>query len=124
MKATMNVFLALLVLAIAGSLTACDYFTEPTSYSAFHPDSLMFEASPTSAQAGSPMSGLGAPGVVVLILNGQSTDFAATDTVTIAIGTNPSGGTLSGKTSVAAVNGQAIFSNLIIDKPGKGYTLV
>ncbi|MGD0020639.1 MAG: hypothetical protein ABSD62_15470, partial [Candidatus Limnocylindrales bacterium] len=44
-------------------------------------------------------------------------------TVTIAIGTNPGGGTLSGTTSVAAVAGVATFSNLSINLPGTGYTL-
>ncbi len=42
----------------------------------------------------------------------------------MAIGTNPGGGTLSGRTAVAAVNGAAVFSDLGIDKPGNGYTLV
>jgi hypothetical protein len=44
--------------------------------------------------------------------------------VTIAIATNPSGGKLSGTTTVAAVNGHATFTNLSIDKPGTGYTLI
>src|SRR5436853_356528 len=41
--------------------------------------------------------------------------------VTLAIGTNPSSGTLSGTKTVAAVNGVATFSNLSIDKVGTGY---
>jgi hypothetical protein len=44
--------------------------------------------------------------------------------VTIALGANPGGGTLSGTTTVNAVNGVATFTNLSIDKPGVGYTLV
>jgi hypothetical protein len=47
----------------------------------------------------------------------------ATNTVSMAIGSNPAGGTLAGTTSVAAVNGVATFSNLGIDRPGTGYTL-
>ena len=43
--------------------------------------------------------------------------------VTLAIGTNPGGGTLSGTTTVAAVNGVATFAGLSIDKSGTGYTL-
>jgi hypothetical protein len=43
--------------------------------------------------------------------------------VSLAIGTNPSTGTLSGTTPVAAVNGLATFSNLSIDNAGTGYTL-
>lgn len=48
----------------------------------------------------------------------------ATDDVTIAIGNNPSGGTLGGTTTVAAVDGTASFANLTIDNAATGYTLV
>jgi hypothetical protein len=44
--------------------------------------------------------------------------------VTIAIGNNPAGGTLSGTTSVTVSGGVATFSNLSINKTGNGYTLV
>src|SRR5437899_1704653 len=50
-----------------------------------------------------------------------------TGLVTIAIGRNAGlllPGTLRGTTGVAAVNGVATFSNLSIDQPGIGYTLV
>jgi hypothetical protein len=47
----------------------------------------------------------------------------ASNSITLAIGTNPSGGTLSGTTTVAAVNGVATFSGLSIDQVGSGYTL-
>jgi hypothetical protein len=43
--------------------------------------------------------------------------------VTLAIGTNPGGGTLSGITTVTAVNGVATFSGLSINRTGPGYTL-
>src|SRR6059058_4152657 len=47
-----------------------------------------------------------------------------TGDVTVALGgTNPSGGTLTGTTSVAAANGVAIFYALSLDKSGTGYTL-
>jgi len=39
--------------------------------------------------------------------------------VTVAIGINPGGGTLSGTTSVAASAGIASFSNLSIDGRGR-----
>jgi hypothetical protein len=48
----------------------------------------------------------------------------STDDVTIAIGTNPSAGVLSGTLTVAAVNGVAVFNDLEIDTAGDGYTLV
>jgi hypothetical protein len=46
-----------------------------------------------------------------------------TGQVTVAIGTNPSGGTLSGTLQVNAVAGVATFSNLSINLAGTGYTL-
>ncbi len=48
----------------------------------------------------------------------------ATDAVTVAIGTNPGRGTLSGTTTVNAVAGVASFTDLTIDQVGTGYTLV
>src|SRR6185369_227991 len=48
---------------------------------------------------------------------------SATTQITIAIGTNPSSGTLSGTLAVNAVNGVATFSTLNINKAGTGYTL-
>lgn len=48
---------------------------------------------------------------------------SATGNVTVAIGTNPSGGTLGGTTTVAASAGVATFSNLSINLVGSGYTL-
>ena len=50
-------------------------------------------------------------------------DTTATTSITVAIGTNPASGTLSGTTTVAAVNGVATFANLNINNPGTGYTL-
>jgi hypothetical protein len=43
--------------------------------------------------------------------------------VTVAIGTNPSGGTLSGTLTETVSAGVATFSNLSINKGGTGYTL-
>ncbi len=51
------------------------------------------------------------------------TDPTFTCTVTVAIGVNPGGGTLSGTTAVAAVSGIATFGDLRIDAAGAGYTL-
>src|SRR5204862_307551 len=45
-------------------------------------------------------------------------------TVTVALGANPGAGALSGTLTVAATQGIATFSNLRIDRPGSGYTLV
>src|SRR5213078_4059465 len=53
--------------------------------------------------------------------NNTATGF--TGNVTVAIGTNPSGGALAGTATVAASAGVATFANLSIDKAGTGYTL-
>ena len=47
----------------------------------------------------------------------------ATTSVTLAIGTNPAGGTLSGTATVVPVSGVATFSDLSIDRAGTGYRL-
>jgi sugar lactone lactonase YvrE len=46
-----------------------------------------------------------------------------TDAVTIAIGNNPGGGTLSGTLTLTVSGGRAEFDDLSIDLPGDGYTL-
>jgi alpha-tubulin suppressor-like RCC1 family protein len=82
---------------------------------------LGFVVQPSAAGAGHVLS----PAVQVEIQDAQGSVLTgATNSVTLAIGTNPSGGTLSGTTTVDAVNGVATFSTLRIDKPGSGYTLV
>src|SRR5439155_984824 len=48
---------------------------------------------------------------------------AFTGSVTVALGTNPSGGTLAGTTTVTAAGGVATFGTLSVDKGGTGYTL-
>jgi Bacterial Ig-like domain (group 1) len=44
-------------------------------------------------------------------------------TVTLALGANPGGATISGTTSVSAVAGVATFSGFSLNKAGSGYTL-
>ena len=60
--------------------------------------------------------------VVVRDVYGNTVPYA-TDDVTLAIGSNPVGGTLSGTTTVAAVGGVATFPGLSIEKAAVGYTL-
>jgi alpha-tubulin suppressor-like RCC1 family protein len=52
-----------------------------------------------------------------------NTVTTSTISITVAIGTNQSSGTLSGTTIVSAVGGTASFSTLSIDRAGAGYTL-
>src|SRR5437588_535727 len=81
---------------------------------------LVFTVQPSNAAAGGAIS----PSVQVTARDASgnvSTSF--TGAITIALGSSPSGGTLSGTKTVSAVNGVATFSNLIITKAGTGYRL-
>ena len=62
--------------------------------------------------------------MIVQVLDAND-NLVTTDTsnVSLAIGGNPAGGTLSGTTTVAVSGGVATFSNLSINKAGNGYTL-
>ncbi len=65
------------------------------------------------------------PAVVVEVQDaGGNRALGPFPSVTVDLGANPGGGTLSGITTVAAVNGAAVFGNLSINNPGVGYTLV
>src|SRR4029077_1045227 len=81
---------------------------------------LVFSVQPSSTTAGASIT----PAVQVTAQDGQgNTATAFTGTVTLAIGTNAGGGTLSGTTAVAAVGGVATFPGLSVNKAGAGYTL-
>ena len=83
-------------------------------------DTLAFSVPPSSATAGSVIT----PAIQVTVLDSlHQPDTAFTNGITIAIGTNPSGGTLSGTATVTPVNGIASFGDLSIDRAGTGYTL-
>ncbi len=85
------------------------------------PIRLIFTVEPSNATVGVPIT----PTVVVTAEDSLgATVTAFTSAVTVAIGTNPGGGTLSGTTTVAAVAGVASFGDLQIDQPGADYTLV
>src|SRR5881409_1907841 len=81
---------------------------------------LAFTSQPGTATAGNPIS----PAVQVTAQDALGNAVAGfTGTVTVALGANPGGGTLSGTMTVAATNGVASFATLNIDKAGTGYTL-
>ena len=80
---------------------------------------LAFTVQPSSATAGTGI----APAVAIQDASGN-TVTSATNLVTVALGANPGGGSLSGATTLNAVNGVATFSGLSINKAGSGYTLV
>ena len=81
---------------------------------------LGFLQQPGNTTAGQPL----APPVRVAVQNDLGGTVAnGTQTVTIALGSNPGNATLSGTTTVQAINGVATFSNLSLDKAAAGYTL-
>ena len=105
--------------AAAAGLTGAT--SSPFNVAAGPASHLVFTVQPTSGAAGVAIT----PPVVVTALdslNNVATGF--TGNITMAIGTNPSAGILSGTTSVAAVAGVASFANLKISKMGAGYTLI
>ncbi|PTX19317.1 putative secreted protein (Por secretion system target) [Pontibacter mucosus] len=85
---------------------------------------LAFRQQPTNTAIGATINPAPQVAVVDQFGNTVTTGPGATASVALAIGTNPGGGTLSGTNPVAAVNGVATFSNLRIDLPGDGYTLI
>ncbi|HEY3319548.1 MAG TPA: PKD domain-containing protein [Planctomycetota bacterium] len=81
---------------------------------------LVFTTPPSAANAGAAIS----PAVQVSIEDGPGNVInTANDNITVSIGTNPAGGTLSGTQTVAAVSGVATFNDLSINKASAGYTL-
>jgi len=81
---------------------------------------LALTVQPTSTVAGVSIS----PSPTVQIQDQYGNATTSTANVSIAFGTNPSAGTLSGAATVAAVNGTATFPGVSINKVGTGYTLV
>jgi hypothetical protein len=80
---------------------------------------LAFTVEPTNTNSGATINQ-----VQVTVQDAQgNTVTTSTASVTLAIGTNPASGTLSGTLTVAAVNGVAAFNGLSINNPGSGYTL-
>src|SRR5207237_5647918 len=79
---------------------------------------LSFERQPASHTAGSAFR------IDVYVRDGQNKVVRnAPQTVTLALGTNPSGGALLGTVTLQTVNGEAVFRGLSIQKAGQGYTL-
>ncbi len=81
---------------------------------------LMVGAVPSSVDAGLVIS----PSITVTATDSTgNTVTSFTGAVTVAIGTNPGGGTLSGTLTRTAVAGVATFDDLSINRNGVGYTL-
>ena len=80
---------------------------------------LAFSDQPASANTGASL------GTIIVDIQDASGNrvTSATDNVTLAIGTNPGGASLSGTVSVAAVAGRATFAGISLNNAGTGYTL-
>ncbi len=115
LKLTLLFCAAVAVLATAG----CSSGSSGSSgfSSGYTPSKLVITMQPGSVGAGQ------TTGVQVSVESSSGNVPDVTDMITIAIGANPSGATLSGTTTVAANGGVANFSNLSINDPGTGYTL-
>ena len=82
---------------------------------------LAFLVQPHDVAAGSPID----PEVKVAAFDTLGNVLTAFNgTVRVALGSNPSGGTLSGTVSVVALSGVAFFDTLVISNAGSDYTLV
>src|SRR5437870_82395 len=98
-----------------GSATSAAFNITPAAATA-----LVFSVEPTNTVAGAAIT----PAVQITAQDGNgNTATGFTAKITVAIGTNPSSGTLAGTLTHAAVAGVATFSGLGIDKVGTGYTL-
>lgn len=103
--------------ASSGLLTAAT--SDPFSITAAAPDHLVYAQQPTTAASAAAI----VPAVRVQIVDQYGNRTGSTAHVIVALSTNPSAGTLTGTTDVAAVAGEATFSDLKIDKAGVGYAL-
>ena len=81
---------------------------------------LKFVTQPSNAAVGQPIT----PPVSVETVNASGNKVNSSAPITIALGNNPGGATLGGTTTEDAVDGVATFSDLTLNKPGVGYTLV
>ncbi len=101
--------------AITGTITGT---TNPIAVGAATVSQLVYVQQPTNTAASSSIN----PAVTLQVRDSFG-NLISGASVTIAIGTNPAGGTLSGTTTASSVNGVATFSNLSINRAGTGYTL-
>src|SRR5262249_9374536 len=84
-------------------------------------DHLLFLQQPTDTSAGQTIN----PGVTVAVVDqfGNVVTSDDSDTVTLTIGSNPTGGTLSGTLTVTVSGGGGTFRDPSVDLAGGGHTL-
>src|SRR5262249_10278914 len=76
-----------------------------------------------TTQPANTVAGASMNNVVLEIRDADNNKVSSASAVSVAIGSNPGSGTLSGTATLNAVAGVATFSTLSIDKAGTGYTL-
>jgi hypothetical protein len=86
------------------------------------PTHIAFGQQPTNSSTGAAIS----PAVTVQLFDAYNNLVTTdnTDQVTLSFGTNPTGATLGGTTTVTVSHGVATFSNVSVSTAGSGYTLV
>ncbi len=104
------------VLASVGSFSATFSLTNLADVAT----KMLILQQPTSTHAGQPIS----PAVRVALVDQFNNITNSNAAVTVMLGANPGGGTLSGTLTVNAAGGIAEFSDLSINKSGTGYTLI
>jgi hypothetical protein len=110
-------------LTVTGTDTMNDSITGSTSFTITpaEADHLLFLQQPTDTATGQTIG----PAVIVAVVDafGNVETGDNSDTVTLSLGNNPGGGTLSGTLAVTVSGGIASFTDLSIDQAGVGYTL-
>lgn len=105
------------LLAAIGALVGCG----PGSKGPSEPTSLSFRVQPARTRAGTAM----VPAVEIAVLDASDNLVPTAEvTVSLALGTNPAGGRLSGTLLATPVDGVAGFGDLSVDRSATGYTLV
>lgn len=84
------------------------------------PSEVRFVQEPSNAQTGVAIT----PAITVEIIDQFGNRTTSTANVSLAIGANPGGSTLTGGGPVAAVAGLATFGSVSLNNAGTGYTLV
>ena len=115
-------FVIVLSLALpVGFISSCTSSTQ--SMTIVVVDTFVFAKQPTGAMAGARFTTQ--PVVHVTDQNGKiDTAYNGAVTLNIASNLNPSGGKLTGTTTVSAVAGVATFTDLSINLAGNGYALM
>ncbi|HEV8062993.1 MAG TPA: hypothetical protein VGP68_24140, partial [Gemmataceae bacterium] len=108
-------------ISVADTSDSFDSGSASVTVSPASPSKLVFSQEPSNVVEGVDIF----PAVVIQVDDTYNNLITTdnTDQVTVAIGTNPSGGALSGTTMVTVSGGMATFSTLSINLPGSGYTL-